>query len=331
MARLLSTAQPIEKEPRRPAAQLRAVGLLAPRRIGASLWRHRWPLLFVSPFFVLFGAFSLYPIGYSAWLSFHDWNLIGPARYVGLANYRELVHDSLFWQSMTNAALLFFIYVPAMTFLALVLAALLNSRYVRLQGIFRTLIFLPYVMSGTVAASFTFQLLLDQNAGYANRFLSFLGASPVPWLDDIWWARVSMGLLVLWALLGFNMLIMLAGLQAIPPELSEAAKVDGAGPVQILFKITVPLLRPVIVFSVTLSIISTFSLFTEPKILFNPSGGPAHSAQTPVLEIWQTTFSYLRIGYSAAMSYIYFAIIMAVALAQYVLVSRRDPYYERRR
>jgi lactose/L-arabinose transport system permease protein len=331
MARLLSTAQPIEKEPRRPAAQLRAVGLLAPQRIGASLWRHRWPLLFVSPFFVLFGAFSLYPIGYSAWLSFHDWNLIGPARYVGLANYRELVHDSLFWQSMTNAALLFFIYVPAMTFLALVLAALLNSRYVRLQGIFRTLIFLPYVMSGTVAASFTFQLLLDQNAGYANRFLSFLGASPVPWLDDIWWARVSMGLLVLWALLGFNMLIMLAGLQAIPPELSEAAKVDGAGPVQILFKITVPLLRPVIVFSVTLSIISTFSLFTEPKILFNPSGGPAHSAQTPVLEIWQTTFSYLRIGYSAAMSYIYFAIIMAVALAQYVLVSRRDPYYERRR
>lgn len=331
MARLLSTAQPIEKEPRRPAAQLRAVGLLAPQRIGASLWRHRWPLLFVSPFFVLFGAFSLYPIGYSAWLSFHDWNLIGPARYVGLANYRELVHDSLFWQSMTNAALLFFIYVPAMTFLALVLAALLNSRYVRLQGIFRTLIFLPYVMSGTVAASFTFQLLLDQNAGYANKFLSFLGASPVPWLDDIWWARVSMGLLVLWALLGFNMLIMLAGLQAIPPELSEAAKVDGAGPVQILFKITVPLLRPVIVFSVTLSIISTFSLFTEPKILFNPSGGPAHSAQTPVLEIWQTTFSYLRIGYSAAMSYIYFAIIMAVALAQYILVSRRDPYYERRR
>lgn len=331
MARLLSTAQPIEKEPRRPAAQLRAVGLLAPQRLGASLWRHRWPLLFVSPFFVLFGAFSLYPIGYSAWLSFHDWNLIGPARYVGLANYRELIHDSLFWQSMTNAALLFFIYVPAMTFFALVLAALLNSHYVRLQGIFRTLIFLPYVMSSTVAASFTFQLLLDQNAGYANRFLSFLGASPVPWLDDIWWARVSMGLLVLWAFLGFNMLIMLAGLQAIPPELSEAAKVDGAGPVQILFKITVPLLRPVIVFSVTLSIIGTFSLFTEPKVLFNPSGGPAHSAQTPVLEIWQTTFSYLRIGYSAAMSYIYFAIIMAVALAQYILVSRRDPYYERRR
>jgi lactose/L-arabinose transport system permease protein len=332
MARLLSTAQPIEKEPGRPTAHpLRAVGLLAPQRIGTSLWRHRWPLLFIAPFFVLFAIFFLYPIGYSAWLSFHDWSLIGPARSVGFANYRELLHDSLFWQSMTNAALLFFIYVPAMTFLALVLAALLNSSYVRLQGIFRTLIFLPYVMSGTVAASFTFQLLLDRNAGYANRFLSFLSISPVPWLDDIWWARVSMGLLVLWAWLGYNMLIMLAGLQAIPPELSEAAKVDGAGPVQILFRITIPLLRPVIVFSLTLSIIGTFSLFTEPKILFNPAGGPAHSAQTPVLEIWQTTFAYLRIGYSAAMSYVYFAIIMVIALTQYFLVSRRDPYYERRR
>jgi ABC-type sugar transport system permease subunit len=332
MARLLSTAQPIEEESMRPAARpLGAAGLRLPRRLGASFWRNRWPLLFVSPFFVLFGIFSLYPIGYSAWLSFHDWSLVGPARYVGLANYRELVHDSLFWQSMTNAALLFLIYVPAMTFLAIVIAALLNSHYVRMQGVFRTLIFLPYVMSGTVAAAFTFQLLLDRHAGYANQFLSYFGVSPVPWLDDIWWARISMGLLVLWALLGFNMLIMLAGLQAIPPELAEAAKVDGAGPAQILFRITIPLLRPVIVFSVTLSIIATFSLFTEPKILFNPSGGPAHSAQTPVLEIWQTTFSYLRIGYSAAMSYVYFAIIMAVAVAQYFLVSRRDPYYERRR
>jgi len=316
----------------RPAALApRAAGRAVPRRLARAIHRHRWPLLFVAPFFVLFAVFFLYPIGYSLWLSFRDWSLIGPARYIGLGNYRELLHDSLFWQSMTNAALIFFIYVPAMTFLAVVLASLLNSRYVRLQGVFRTLIFLPYVMSGTVAAAFTFQLLLDKDAGYANRFLHFLGVSPVPWLDDVWWARVSMGLLVLWAWLGYNMLIMLAGLQAIPPELAEAARVDGAGPVSVFFRITVPLLRPVIVFSITLSIIGTFSLFTEPAILFNPAGGPAHSAQTPVLEIWQTTFQYLRVGYSAAMSYVYFAVIVVVAVAQYFFVSRRDPYYERTR
>jgi lactose/L-arabinose transport system permease protein len=308
-----------------------ATGLSRLRARARRLGRHRWPLVFVAPFFVLFAAFSLYPIVYSLWLSFRSWSLVGPARWIGLGNYRELFHDSLFWQSMVNAGLLFFIYVPAMTFLALVLASLLNSRYVRVQGLWRTLIFLPYIMSGTVAATFTFQLILDQHAGYANRFLHFLGVSPVPWLDDIWWARVSLALLVLWAWLGYNMLIMLAGLQAIPPELAEAARVDGASAVRIFFKITIPLLRPVIVFAVTLSIIGTFSLFTEPLLLFNTAGGPAHSVQTPVLEIWQTTFAYLRIGYSAAMSYVYLAVIAAIAVTQYVLVSRRDTTFERRR
>jgi ABC-type sugar transport system permease subunit len=293
------------------------------------LRRGGWPLLFVSPFFVLFAVFILYPIGFSAWLSLRDWSLVGPARWVGLANYRALLHDSLFWQSMVNAGLLFLIYVPAMTMLALVLAALLNSRYVRLQGIWRTLIFLPYIMSGTVAAAFTFQLMLDRNAGYANKALSWIGVSPVPWLDNTWWARISLGLLVLWAWLGYNMLIMLAGLQAIPPELAEAARVDGAGPVRIFWHITVPLLRPVIVFAVTLSIIGTFSLFTEPLLLTN--GGPANATTTPVLQIWQNTFAFLRVGYSAAMSWVYFAVIVVIALTQYFLVSRRDRYLEAHR
>ena len=279
-----------------------AAGRSRPRR---ALRRTGGPLLFISPFFVLFATFSLYPLAFSAWLSLRDWSLTGPARWVGLANYRALFHDALFWQSMENAALLFLIYVPAMTFLALVLASLLNSRYVRLQGFWRTLIFLPYIMSGTVAAAFTFQLMLDRNAGYANKFLSFIGVSPVPWLDNTWWARISLGLLVLWAWLGYNMLILLAGLQAIPPELAEAARVAGAGPVRIFWHITVPLLLT--------------------------NGGPANATTTPVLQIWQNTFSFLRVGYSAAMSWIYFAVIVVLALTQYFLVSRRDRYLEARR
>jgi lactose/L-arabinose transport system permease protein len=313
------TAAPAPSEPRK-----RTAGAGRRQRFA----RHGWPLLFISPFFVLFAVFSLYPIGFSAWLSLHDWSLIGPARWVGLDNYHALLHDALFWQSMLNAALLFLIYVPAMTFLALVLAALLNSRYVRLEGLWRTLIFLPYIMSGTVAAAFTFQLLLDGDAGYANRLLSFVGVSPVPWLGSTWWARISVGLLVLWAWLGYNMLIMLAGLLAIPPELSEAARVDGAGPVRIFFRITVPLLRPVIVFSVTLSIIGTFSLFTEPLLLTN--GGPANATTTPVIQIWQNTFSFLRVGYSSAMSWVYFAVIVVMALTQFFLVSRRDRRFSER-
>jgi lactose/L-arabinose transport system permease protein len=324
----MPTTQP--RESPRPAAVNHTVAGLGPvYALGGAVRRHRYAYLFVAPFFVLFAVFFLYPIGYSFWLSFHEWSLVGPARYIGLQNYRDLLHDQIFWQSMTNAGLLFLIYVPAMTFLALVLASLLNSRYVRLQGLFRTVIFLPYVMSGTVAAAYTFQLLFDSNAGYANHLLRFIGVSPVPWLDDIWWARVSVGLLVLWGWLGYNMLIMLAGLQAIPPELSEAARVDGAGPVRIFFKITIPLLRPVIVFAVTLSIIGTFSLFTEPFILTR--GGPANATTTPVLQIWANTFDYLRVGYSAAMSYVFLAIIVVIAVTQYVLVSRRDTYYERKR
>ena len=314
-----AAAAPAPAEPRK-----RTAGAARRRRFA----RHGWPLLFISPFFVLFAVFSLYPIGFSAWLSLHDWSLVGPARWVGLDNYHALLHDALFWQSMLNAALLFLIYVPAMTFLALVLAALLNSRYVRLEGLWRTLIFLPYIMSGTVAAAFTFQLLLDGDAGYANRLLSFVGVSPVSWLGSTWWARISVGLLVLWAWLGYNMLIMLAGLLAIPPELSEAARVDGAGPVRIFFRITVPLLRPVILFSVTLSIIGTFSLFTEPLLLTN--GGPANATTTPVIQIWQNTFSFLRVGYSAAMSWVYFAVIVVMALTQFFLVSRRDRRFSER-
>jgi ABC-type sugar transport system permease subunit len=311
----------------RPAVIPRTAGLIRGRRL-RRLWRYRWPLLFVSPFFILFATFGLYPIGYSLWLSFRDWSLVGPARAVGLDNFRALLHDDLFWQSMLNCVLLFFIYVPLMTALAIVLASLLNSRYVRLQGFWRAVIFMPNIMASTVAAAFTFQLILDTNSGYANRLLGFLGVSPVPWLDDVWWARISIGLLVFWAWLGFNMLIMLAGLQAIPPELVESARVDGAGPVQIFRRITVPLLRPQIIFSLTLSIIGTFQFFTEPYIL--TGGGPANATETPVLEIWRNTFSFLRVGYAAAMSYVFLAAIVTVTLVQFFLVSRRDPWGQTR-
>jgi lactose/L-arabinose transport system permease protein len=189
-------------------------------------------------------------------------------------------------------------------------------------------IFMPNIMASTVAAAFTFQLMLDTNNGYANRLLGFVGASPVPWLDDVWWARISVGLLMLWAWLGFNMLVMLAGLQAIPPELVESARVDGAGPVQIFRRITVPLLRPQIIFSLTLSIIGTFQLFTEPYIL--TGGGPANATETPVLEIWRNTFSFLRVGYAAAMSYVFLAAIMAITLLYFFLVNRRDPWGQTR-
>jgi ABC-type sugar transport system permease subunit len=173
-----------------------------------------------------------------------------------------------------------------------------------------------------VAAGFTFRLILDTHTGFANRALSWLGVSPVPWLDDMWWARISVGLLMIWAWLGYNTIIMLAGLQTIPTEVNEAARVDGANAVQVFTRITVPLLRPVILFAVTLSIIGTFQLFTEPYIL--TGGGPMRATETPVMQIFSSTFANLRFGYAASMSYAYFLTIVVLAILQFRLVSRGD-------
>ena len=286
------------------------------------LWRHRWPLLFVSPFFVLFAVFNMYPIVFSLWLSLHDWPGLGPMEFIGLANYAELSHDSIFWNSMLNAAILFFVYVPLMTFLAVVLAAVLNAGFLKLQGLWRALIFMPNITS-MVAAGYTFRLILDKDSGALNNALALVHISSVPWLDDIWWARISLGLLMIWAWLGYNTVLMLAGIQTIPKELVEAAKVDGATAVQAFRTITVPLLRPVIVFSVTLSIIGTFSMFTEPYILTR--GGPIRATETPVIQIFNSTFTDIRFGYAAAESYVYFAIIVFITLLQFWFVSRSDP------
>ena len=285
------------------------------------LWRHRWPLLFVSPFFLLFSVFALYPIFFSLYLSFHEWRGVGAMRPVGFANYSRLFGDRIFWGSMLNAVILFFIYVPIMTFLAVVIATVLHGSFLRLQGLWRAIIFMPHLTS-MVAAGFTFRLILDTHSGFANQALAWLGVSPVPWLDDMWWARISLGLLMIWAWLGYNTIIMLAGLQTIPIEVNEAASVDGANRIQVFFRITVPLLKPVILFAVTLSIIGTFQLFTEPYIL--TGGGPIRATETPVMQIFSSTFANLRFGYAAAMSYVYFVTIVVLAIVQFKLVTRGD-------
>jgi lactose/L-arabinose transport system permease protein len=311
----------LEQSPAAPAVQARLAGATGRRSPLGRLWRDRWPYLFVAPFFLLFAVFFVYPILFSFWLSLHDTRGLGRAEFVGLGNFLLLLRDQFFWGSMLNAAILFFIYVPVMTALAVVLAAILNAGFLRLQGLWRALIFLPHITS-MVAAGYTFRLLLDRDSGYVNTALSLVGVSPIPWLDDAWWARISLGLLMIWAWLGYNTVIMLAGLQTIPRELSEAAKVDGADDVQALLRVTVPLLKPVIVFAVTLSIIGTFAMFAEPFVLTR--GGPARATETPVMQIFSTTFEELKYGYAAAMAFVYFAVVVVVTIIQFGFVTRGD-------
>jgi ABC-type sugar transport system permease subunit len=290
-----------------------------------ELWRTRWGYLFISPFFILYLVFGLYPLIASFVLSFTSWKGQGPLEFVGLSNFDLLLKDTVFWQSMLNGVILFFLYVPFMTLLALTLAVILNSKRVRGFRFFRTLIFLPYI-TNMVAAGYTFQMLLNQKYGIFNVVLDLFRVPPVPWLDSVWGARVSLCLLVIWAWLGYNMVLMLAGLQTIPSELNEAAAIDGATPVQTFFHVTVPLMRPVILFCVILSTMGSFNLFAELVSLFpNTNGsGPLNSTITPILDIFTQAFRDFRFGYASAMAYLYFAFICVLTIFQYRRFGKQD-------
>ncbi len=276
----------------------------------------RWPYLFIAPFYISFLIFGLYATLFSFYLSFAEWKGLGPMKFVGLKNYVLLLKDKVFIQSMENGFLLFFMYVPLMTFLALVLAVILNSKRVRGFKLFRTIIFMPYVMN-IAAAGFAFRLLLNQKYGIVNAFLgNAFHIPPIPWLESMWGARVSLCLLISWVWLGYNMVIMLAGLQTIPSELTEAAMIDGANPVQSFFHVTIPLMRPVILFSVILSLMGSFALFNEVFILTVPVGGPTNATITPFVDIFQQAFANNRFGYASAMAYAYFVIIFVLTLLQ---------------
>jgi lactose/L-arabinose transport system permease protein len=204
-------------------------------------------------------------------------------------------------------------------FMALVLAVILNSGRIRGFRFFRTLIFIPFI-TNMIAAGFAFRILFTQNNGLINVALEWIGLPAVPWLESIWGARVSLSILIIWAWLGYNMVLMLAGLQTIPKDLSEAAMVDGASPIRSFFSITVPLMRPVILFCAITSTIGSFGLFAEVMAL--TGGGPVNATLTPLLRIYNVAFANLRFGYASALAYVFFALIFTITLLQFRFFGR---------
>jgi ABC-type sugar transport system permease subunit len=285
-----------------------------------SLWhrikKSRWAFVFISPFYILFVIFGLYPMLLSMYLSLTRWKGVGPMAFAGLVNFGLIPKDKVFWQSMTNGVILFFLYVPIMLLLALALAVILNSGRVRGFRFFRTLIFLPFI-TNMVAAGFAFRILLEKQNGLFNVLLKYAGLPTIPWLENVWWARISLSLLIIWAWLGYNMVIMLAGLQTIPRDLTEAAQVDGASPIQAFFRVTVPLMRPVILFCTITSMIGSFGLFTEVSTLTR--GGPVNATITPLLRIYGVAFGSYQFGYASAMGYTFFALIFILTIIQFRL------------
>jgi lactose/L-arabinose transport system permease protein len=285
-----------------------------------SLWKRmkdaRWAYVFISPFFILFAIFSLYPMLLSIYLSFTRWKGVGPMEFAGLINFTLIPKDKVFWQSMANGIIIFLMYVPAMLLLALALAVVLNSGRVRGFRFFRALIFLPFI-TNMVAAGFAFRVLMENQNGLFNALLRFVGLPGIPWLESVWWARISLSLLIIWAWLGYNMVIMLAGLQTIPHDLTEAAKVDGASPVQAFFRITIPLMRPVILFALITSTIGSFGLFAEVTTL--TGGGPVNATITPLIRVYNVAFGSFQYGYASALAYTFFIIILGLTVFQFRL------------
>jgi lactose/L-arabinose transport system permease protein len=278
------------------------------------------PYVFVAPAVILFLTFTLYPIIASLVLSFQT-REGGVQSFAGLDNYARLLNDNLFYTALQNTFLILVVQVPIMLSLALVLAVALNSALVRMKGFFRVSFFMPVVTS-LVAYAIIFLILLNQDFGLVNYVLSLVGIDPIPWLTSGFWAKVSIILALTWRWMGYNMVIYLAGLQGIPQELYEAAAVDGANKWKQFTNITIPQLRPIILFTVVLSTIGTLQLFDEPFIL--TGGGPNNATLTITMYLYQNGFQFFDFGYASAIAYVLVLIIAVLSYLQIRFGGERD-------
>jgi cellobiose transport system permease protein len=282
------------------------------------------PYFYIAPFYVLFAFFGLYPLVMTGYMSLTDWNLIGDHHFVGLANYAALVKDEYFWNAVANTFGIFLLAtIPQLT-LALLLASMLN-RPMRLQTFLRMTIFVPSVTS-LAAVAVVFGLFFRRDFGAINWLLHFAGVSPIDWQGARWSSWIALATMIDWRWTGYNTLIFLAAMQAIPRDLYESAALDGAGRWRQFVSITLPSLRPTLFFVVIVSTIGGWQLFTEPLIFNSGSGavlgGARRQFQTVAMYMFERGFSDLRFGYGSAVAFALFAIIVLASLLNYALVRR---------
>lgn len=301
-----------------------AGGTVGARRRPGRLYRQQalMAYLFISPAMVLFFIFAVLPALMALWLSFTDYDILSPPRWVGLRNYARMLGDELFRTSLANVFRYALLYVPAMIALSLGLALALNRRMPGMR-LLRTVYYLP-VVSSSVAASIVWVWLLNTQYGLVNQLLGALGINGPGWLSDSDWALVSIVLVTLWQGLGSNMVVYLAGLQGISPTLYEAAMLDGAGPWQRFRYVTLPALRTTTFFVSTLSLIGAFQLFEQAYVMTD--GGPGNATRTAVYHIYKVGFDQLRMGYASTLAFTLFLIILAVSLLN-IRLNREESDY----
>ncbi|MEE1749386.1 MULTISPECIES: carbohydrate ABC transporter permease [unclassified Streptomyces] len=283
------------------------------------LTRTSVPYLLIMPAVLGFAIFKAYPIVASLWISLTTGNGAG-RHFTGLDNYQRLLNDPLFWTALKNTALILVVQVPLMLGLALLVALGLDSTKVWLRPLWRLGVFVPS-LTGLVAAGVMFSVILNRDAGLLNWVLSLFGIDRVNWLGSPFWARVGVVLVITWHYTGYNAVIYLAGLQGIPQELYEAAKVDGAGPVRRFVSLTLPQLRPILLLTVVLSTIGTLQLFDEPYVL--TGGGPDNATLTVTMYLYNNGFKYFDFGYASALAYALALIVAVLGFLQVRLMGER--------
>jgi multiple sugar transport system permease protein len=285
------------------------------------------PYLFLLPYGVLFIGFIGIPAVYGIWISLHDYDYLLPHQpWVGLRNYTDLFKAGSrdgadFWQSMRATAIFTVCSVPLLLVLPLGMAMLLNKAFPG-RTLFRAIFFAPYVL-GVAVVGVLFRFLLDPNIGVVNNYLHHLGVDRnIPWITQLPWAWISLVAMTVWWTLGFNAIIFLAGLQDISPELYDAADIDGATRWQKFRNVTLPGLRPVMMFVLTVTILGSANMFGQSFLVTN--GAPGNDTRTAIFYISQVGLRQYRQGAAAAMSYILAIVLMIISLIVFRLYRERD-------
>jgi cellobiose transport system permease protein len=306
----------------------------APPRPPVKLtWRQRlsnldvkWsPYLYIAPFFIVFGVVGLFPLLYTSYLSLFDRDLLDlDGTFIGLGNYTELLRDSQFWNALVNTLSIFVLSTGPQIVVAVGLAALLNTRLRAPTG-WRVGVLLPYVVS-LVAVGIIFANLFGPNYGLVNGVLELLGFDRVDWQSNRFFSHLAIATMVNWRWTGYNALVVLAAMKAIPKEIHEAALIDGASAARRFFSVTLPLLRPTLIFVVVTSTIGGLQIFTEPKLFDampgSNNGGSSNQFQTITLYMYQTGFETQRLGYASAVAWVLFLLIIVIAVVNFLLTRR---------
>jgi multiple sugar transport system permease protein len=277
-------------------------------------------LLFSLPFICVYGLFMVFPLLFGLFISFFDWDILSSRRFVGLANYIKLFADETFYSSLWHTVQFVLMTTPPLLIVGFAMALMITSTSA-LRKVAENAFFLPYILSMTVVGTL-WAWLMQKDFGFLNQLIRLCGGKGVGWLVNPNIAMWSVVLATLWWTAGFNMVLFSAGIKQIPNEIYESAAMDGASYLQRLFKITIPLVKPTTSLCLILQIIASFNVFGQVYVM--TGGGPYGTTRVLTQYVYETGFKYFKMGYSAAMSYVLFLVVLLISVIQYAVLDKGE-------